>query len=76
MLMTDSSRALHRADYQRVLIDEAEKLGARIQLDADVVDVDFENTSLTLRNGDIISADVVIGADGMHPTFFTNLLLT
>ncbi|KAF2478268.1 putative salicylate hydroxylase [Lindgomyces ingoldianus] len=66
--------AIHRADYQRVIIDEAKRLGVRIRLGAHVGSVDFEKAAVTLEDGDVVSGDVVIGADGLWSTIREQLL--
>lgn len=67
---------MHRADYQRVLAEEARRLGAQIRLGADVVSVDSgdDGASVTLANGERIIADVVVGADGLRGTSRTFVL--
>lgn len=58
---------MHRADYQRVLAQEAERLGAQFRLGADVVRVESNDAgaSLFLASGEELQADVVVGADGL-----------
>lgn len=55
---------VHRADYQKVLLAEAKRLGAIIHLNAEVISVDVLATSILLASHEIIYADVIIGADG------------
>ena len=55
---------IHRADYHQILLDEATAVGAKIQLGATVVDVDFEKTEVLLDNGAVVQGDVIVGADG------------
>ena len=62
--VSNLSRVIHRADYQQVLVEEAIRLGVKLRLGAEVQDVDFENTTVTLQGGEVIAGDVVIGADG------------
>jgi salicylate hydroxylase len=60
---------LHRADLHKALFDRAVELGAEVLVDSHVVDVKFEADStaaVSLRNGKILQADLVIGADGLH----------
>ena len=57
---------IHRADYHRVLLNEALRLGVTLQLGSNVQTVDFESPSATLDTGSSISADVVIVADGLQ----------
>lgn len=39
---------------------------ARLNLSAQVVDVNCEAGTLTLADGSIVQKDVIIGADGVH----------
>ncbi|KAI5856082.1 hypothetical protein BZA05DRAFT_390586 [Tricharina praecox] len=57
---------IHRADYQRMLHDAALAEGATITLGAYVQDVDQENVTVTLHDGTVLKADVIIGADGIR----------
>ncbi|KAF2022177.1 FAD/NAD(P)-binding domain-containing protein [Aaosphaeria arxii CBS 175.79] len=65
---------IHRADYQRVLVEEAKRLGVRLRLDAEVVDVDFDGTKVVLKDGKEIRGDVIVGADGSWSTLRSHLL--
>ncbi|OAG34856.1 hypothetical protein AYO21_10961 [Fonsecaea monophora] len=58
---------IHRADYHSVLLDEVSRLGGKLQLNAEVVDVkaSAEKPKVVLRTGEVIDADVVVGADGL-----------
>ena len=51
-------------DYHRILLDEAIRLGAVLQLGAEVENVYAQQAVVLLTDGRRISADVVIGADG------------
>lgn len=72
------NRAIHRGDYQKVLLDEALAAGAHAVTSAEVTGIcsaaDGPQTVL-LKDGRRISADVVIGADGMA-NFFIQILST
>jgi salicylate hydroxylase len=59
---------MHRADYQRVLADEAHRLGAKFQFGADVMKIDSSegHAMVTLADGESLTADVVVGADGLR----------
>jgi hypothetical protein len=57
---------IHRADYQRVLVEECERLGVDIRLKSEVHEINFDQTTVTLRSGDVVSGNVIIGADGNH----------
>jgi salicylate hydroxylase len=62
-----SHSVIHRADYHRILFDEAKLLGADIRFGATVEDIFFDGPEVLLTGGERISGDVVIGADGLDP---------
>ena len=51
-------------DLYEILYNKAIELGAEIQYDAHVVDIDVESQQVTLQNGKTVSGDVIVGADG------------
>ncbi|KAH8887265.1 FAD/NAD(P)-binding domain-containing protein [Thozetella sp. PMI_491] len=60
--------AIHRGDYQDVLLAEALRAGVTVMVHAEVVGVEASRESqqtLILKDGRRIEADVVIGADGL-----------
>ncbi|KAH0538832.1 hypothetical protein FGG08_004608 [Glutinoglossum americanum] len=59
---------MHRVDLQKVLASRAEELGVVIKLSARVVGIDFSVPSVTLSTGEIITADIILGADGLWST--------
>ena len=63
---------LLRADYQRVLVDEAERLGVTLRLGCDVESADYRDDGpiVTLADGEIVMADVIVGADGKNQMAF------
>ena len=67
---------MHRADYQQVLANEARRLGAKFRFDADVVGADSDGgrANVTLATGERLTADVVVGADGLHGSVRTYVL--
>lgn len=66
---------MHRADYQRVLVDEARRLGANIQLDSEVVEVQCDSPpTAILASGERITADVIVGGDGLRSAARTAVL--
>lgn len=72
MKLTTQISAIHRGDYQSVLLDEAMALGAEILTHAEAVDVHTgvdTRTAVLTRDGRTLLADVVIGADGRHCHF-------
>ena len=55
--------------------------GVHLRSGVKVKSVDTAKTAIVLENGDIVSADVIIAADGVHvggklPIFSTSCLLT
>lgn len=56
---------IHRADYHKILVDEAKRLGVELFLGSNVTSVDFEKPSIKFVNGVEFHADVVLGADGL-----------
>jgi salicylate hydroxylase len=66
--MTDygfPSWALARYRLQETLAQVAEERGVKILFEKVVVDVDLEKPSVTLKNGEVFEAHLIIGADGM-----------
>lgn len=59
---------IHRADYQQVLGAAAQAQGTQILFNAEVinVDVDAERPVVRLKDGRELTADLVIGADGLR----------
>ncbi|KAJ3498988.1 hypothetical protein NLG97_g697 [Lecanicillium saksenae] len=60
--------AIHRGDYQSVLLEEATASGANILTHAEAIDLESHSdaqTSVHLKDGRRLFADVVIGADGL-----------
>lgn len=55
---------IHRADYQRVLVEECDRLGVDVRLKSELHGIDFEQTTVTLKSGKMVLGDVIIGADG------------
>lgn len=67
---------MHRADYQRVLVEEARRLGADIRLGCDVIDIQCGKQSpvVKLASGETITGDVIVGADGLRSLVRTHVL--
>ncbi|KAJ5645957.1 hypothetical protein N7490_002329 [Penicillium lividum] len=57
---------IHRADYHRVLREEATRLGAKIRLASEVISADSKTTSVLLASQERLYADIIIGADGLR----------
>lgn len=58
---------IHRARYHELLLDEAIRLGAKVEGGCEVMDVQTgpDEPSVELQDGRLLGADVVIGADGL-----------
>ena len=59
---------IHRADYHRVLLQEAERLGTKVVLNSKVVGLDVQNGIITSEDRREVTADVIVGGDGMCRT--------
>ena len=58
---------VHRADLQKVLLEEVKKQGIKIHTNSVVHDVNQDETSAYIHtNEGIVKGDLVIGADGIH----------
>ncbi|KAF4597197.1 hypothetical protein EYR40_007648 [Pleurotus pulmonarius] len=55
----------HHADMRNLLYENAIATGAKVRLGCPVVSIDPDNRIVTLASGDTMTADVIIGADGM-----------
>lgn len=63
---TDSrNRHVHRADFHHAMVQKARDLGVQIQINSCVVKVDFYAPCVHLKDGRLITADLVVGADGL-----------
>jgi len=56
---------IHRADYHRILVEEARSPGVDVHLSSRVKGVNFEKPSVQFADGSEFKADLVIGADGL-----------
>lgn len=57
---------MHRVDLQRALYAKCDELGVVIRLSSRVKKVDFENTVITLGNGEEVQGDVILCTDGIY----------
>lgn len=55
---------IHRADYLELLLQESQRLGAKIMLDSEVIDVDSVKRQAKLKSGELVDGKVIVGADG------------
>ncbi|KAL7272659.1 hypothetical protein RUND412_004531 [Rhizina undulata] len=56
---------VHRADFHQAMVNKARDLGVKILLDSCVSKVDFETPAVHLTNSTVMTADLIIGADGL-----------
>lgn len=75
MLTRLFSSVIHRADYQMLLLREAQDAGVDLRMGADVreIDVDSMEPSVLLKDGTRLFADVIVGADGMFSDGYSSL---
>ncbi|OJJ30513.1 hypothetical protein ASPWEDRAFT_716650 [Aspergillus wentii DTO 134E9] len=66
---------IHRADLHNALIDRALELpNVELRVNSTVTDVQFTPAAVTLANGSIVHADIVIAADGIKSVLRGHLL--
>ncbi|KAH7393282.1 salicylate hydroxylase [Cadophora sp. MPI-SDFR-AT-0126] len=58
----------HRGDYHEEFLRRVRELGIEIRMGCNVVSYDEDEPSLTLSNGDVHKADIIIAADGIKST--------
>ncbi|OAG41848.1 hypothetical protein AYO21_03851 [Fonsecaea monophora] len=58
--------SIHRADYQQLLAKGAQGYGTKILFDAEVIRVDVDTNTVYLKDGRALSADLIVGADGLR----------
>lgn len=67
----------HRADYQKILFEEAVRCGAEVKLDHRLVHVDVTTATITVRfddNTKTYKADLVVGSDGLRSQVRSTIL--
>ncbi|KAJ6526255.1 FAD/NAD(P)-binding domain-containing protein [Mycena vulgaris] len=74
----NQSLLCHRSDVHdelmRLAVGEGRGPPVQLHLGSRVLECDPENGTVTLKSGEIIPADLVIGADGLHSVIRTNIL--
>lgn len=55
---------MHRADLQIAMFERAQDLGVKFRFGVTVTTYDFEGSKVSLSNGDEVSGDLIIAADG------------
>ena len=56
---------IHRADYHRILVEEAKRLGVHLRLGCSVTGIDFQEPLIHLKENPDFRADLILGADGL-----------
>ncbi|KAF7548956.1 hypothetical protein G7Z17_g6715 [Cylindrodendrum hubeiense] len=64
---------VHRADYIDVLVDEAKRLGVQTRLGCEVKELNIGAPWVRLASDEIVTADVIIGCDGINSSIRTTL---
>ncbi|KAL7950791.1 hypothetical protein V8C42DRAFT_350532 [Trichoderma barbatum] len=65
---------VHRAVLHAILHRHAIRAGAQVLLSSDVVEYEFANAAVQLRNGKRLTADLVVAADGINSLARSQLL--
>jgi salicylate hydroxylase len=65
---------MHRADLQLLLRDKAVAAGATLRLSSRVASVDHENATVVLHDGQKLTGDLVVAADGLWSVCRESLL--
>ena len=65
---------IHRADYHKILVSEAQHLGVKMQLGSMVTGIDFDKASIHMRDRPDFQADLILGADGLKSICRESLL--
>jgi kynurenine 3-monooxygenase len=60
----DYNLSISRGELNRFLIDEAEKAGAKVYFDHDLIELNPQKKEITFTNSEKISYDILFGADG------------
>ncbi len=58
-------RVVHRADFHKALMRKAKDLGVHLRLNSFVDKIDFTKPSCTLKSGEQLDADLILGCDGL-----------
>jgi salicylate hydroxylase len=56
--------AASRGEYQNIMYERALELGVEIRLGCKIEEIDQSGPSLKLDGGEVVKADLIIGADG------------
>lgn len=58
---------IHRANFHSALHERALDLGVIVKVASRVVEYNIEGPSIVLGNGETVSADLIVAADGIYP---------
>jgi salicylate hydroxylase len=65
--LSDSpAKLIHRVDLHQALKEAAVSIGVEIRLECQITSMDCDAGSITLDNGEVLTADVIIAADGLR----------
>lgn len=65
---------IHRADYHKILVAEAERLGVMLELGSEVLSIDFEKACVHMKDRSDFYGDLIVGADGLKSVCRNTLL--
>ena len=68
--------SVRRSDYQEVLHKAALETGCELRLGQKVVDINEVVPSVQLQDGTIVYGDIVVVADGRHPSLSSSIIVT
>ena len=74
LLSVRPNENLQLSDLRKMMYNVAMKHGATIRLDTTAVAVDPERRAVTLASGETLTADVIVGADGISGLIRPTLL--
>lgn len=65
---------IHRADYHKILVGEAERLGVKVQLDCVVTSIELEKALVRIKDKPDFQGDLILGCDGLKSICRESLL--
>ncbi|CAD6583072.1 MAG: hypothetical protein CYPHOPRED_002227 [Cyphobasidiales sp. Tagirdzhanova-0007] len=57
---------LHRADMQLAMFKKAQNCGVKFKFGLWVENIDCEKATITLKSGEVLTADLIVAADGLN----------
>src|SRR5437762_1691677 len=55
---------IHRADFHKIMVEQAKKLGVSVLLGCTVTGLDFNRSTILIKGQPEFQADIIVGADG------------